>query len=119
MTARKKSHIFRVTGLSRDQSDEVLESTLKDTLLENFTTEERSQIRAEVAILPSCYDSIQERVALVQFRDSIPHFLDDLIAKPLGDWQVEMGDNDINFDCHFHGFTQLYTPTEEDSVVAE
>jgi hypothetical protein len=30
-----------------------------------------------------------------------------------------MGDNDINFDCHFFGFTQLYTPEENGPVVAE
>jgi hypothetical protein len=31
---------------------------------------------------------------------------------------MEMGDNDINFDCHFFGFTQLYAPVEE-PVIAE
>jgi hypothetical protein len=30
-----------------------------------------------------------------------------------------MGDNDINFDCHFFGFTQLYAPDGNGPVAAE
>jgi hypothetical protein len=30
-----------------------------------------------------------------------------------------MGDNDINFDCHFLGFTQLYAKDNNEPVVAE
>ncbi|CEO59599.1 hypothetical protein PMG11_04271 [Penicillium brasilianum] len=30
-----------------------------------------------------------------------------------------MGENDINFDCHFFGFTQLYAPDENESVGAD
>jgi hypothetical protein len=32
---------------------------------------------------------------------------------------MEMGDNNINFDCHFFGFTQLYAPEKEGPVIAE
>jgi hypothetical protein len=48
----------------------------------------------------------------VQFRGGVPQFLRELRANPLGDWQVEMGDDDINLDCHFFGFTQLYAPDD-------
>jgi hypothetical protein len=47
----------------------------------------------------------------------VPQFLRDL--HPLGDWQVEMGDDDINFDCHFFGFTQLYESDGIGPVAAE
>jgi hypothetical protein len=30
-----------------------------------------------------------------------------------------MGDDDINFDCHFFGFTQLYAPDDSKPVAAE
>ncbi|OQE09288.1 hypothetical protein PENFLA_c114G06863 [Penicillium flavigenum] len=30
-----------------------------------------------------------------------------------------MGDSDINFDCHFFGFTQLYMPDDNEPVVAD
>jgi hypothetical protein len=49
----------------------------------------------------------------------VPAFLSELVANPLGDWQVEMGDTDISFDQHFFGFTQLYTPELGSSVTAE
>jgi hypothetical protein len=118
MTERRKSHVFRVTGLTRDQPDEALEKSFQDTLNENFTNEEKSQIQTDITILPSCYETDTERVALMQFRGRVPQFLSELTANPLTDWQMEMGDNDINFDCHFFGFTQLYAPVEE-PVIAE
>ncbi|KAH7201171.1 hypothetical protein DER44DRAFT_616215, partial [Fusarium oxysporum] len=60
-----------------------------------------------------------ERVALVEFLGGVPGFLSDLVANPLGDWQVEMDDVDINFDQHFFGFTQLYTPKSDAPVTAD
>ncbi|KAL5043005.1 hypothetical protein BDW71DRAFT_210605 [Aspergillus fruticulosus] len=119
MTNRKKSHVFRVTGLPADQSDESLEASLRNTLNDELAPEERSHIQAKVTILPSCYEPDTRRVALVQFRGGMPEFLSDLAADPLGDWQVEMGDTDINFDLHFFGFTQLYAPLREKPVVAD
>ncbi|KAL4742399.1 hypothetical protein BDV11DRAFT_167246, partial [Aspergillus similis] len=119
MTSRQKSHVFRVTGLSTDQSDESLENFLLNTLNDELTPEERSHIQPKVTILPSCYEPETMRVALVQFRGGMPQFLSELAANPLGDWQVEMGDTDINFDSHFFGFTQLYAPPSEKPVVAD
>ena len=119
MASQRKSHVFRVTGLSREQPDGELKTALQEALNDNLTDDERSHLKAEITIVPSCYESDTERAALVQFRDSIPRFLHELRVDPLGDWQVEMGDNDINFDCHFFGFTQLYAPDDNERVAAE
>lgn len=119
MASQKKSPVFRVTGLSRERPDGDLETTLQEAISDNFTSDERSQIKAEITIVPSCYEIDTQRVALVQFRGGMPEFLAELRVNPLGDWQVEMGDVDINFDCHFFGFTQLYTLNEKETVIAE
>jgi hypothetical protein len=119
MASQKKSHVFRVTGLSRDEADGDLKTALQEVIDDSFTDDERSQIKAEITIVPSCYESGTQRAALVHFRGAVPQFLHELRVDPLGDWQVEMGDDDINFDCHFFGFTQLYTPDEKQSTVAE
>ncbi|KAJ5593550.1 hypothetical protein N7537_010454 [Penicillium hordei] len=119
MASQRKSHVFRVTGLSRELPDRDLKTAVQRALNDNFTDDERSHIMAEITIVPSCYESDTERAALVQFRDGIPRFLHELRVDPLGDWQVEMGDNDINFDCHFFGFTQLYAPDDNERVVAD
>jgi hypothetical protein len=119
MTSQRKSRVFRVTGLSREQPDGDLKTALQGVLDDNFTHDERSQVKAEITIVPSCYESDTQRVALVQFRGGLPQFLRELRINPLGDWQVEMGDDDINFDCHFFGFTQLYAPDENGPVATE
>ncbi|KAL3428598.1 hypothetical protein BDV09DRAFT_201434 [Aspergillus tetrazonus] len=121
MTNRQRSHVFRVTGLSADQSDENIEASLRNKLNEELTPEERSRIQAKITIVPSCYEPDTRRVALVQFRGGMPQFLSELAANPLENWQMEMGDdedNDVNFDSHFFGFTQLYAPREK-PVVAD
>ncbi|KAJ6118319.1 hypothetical protein N7471_013786 [Penicillium samsonianum] len=119
MASQRKSHVFRVTGLSRELPDEDLEIALQEALNDKFSDDERSHMKAEITIVPSCYESDTQRVALVQFRGGVPQFLHKLRVDPLGDWQVEMGYNDINFDCHFFGFTQLYAPDENEPVVAD
>jgi hypothetical protein len=103
----------------RDQPDADLQNTLQKALTDNFTDDEKLQIEAKIAIVPSCYETDTQRVALVQFSGGVPQFLNELRVDPLGDWQVEMGDCDINFDCHCFGFTQLYVPDDKEPVVAE
>ena|SRR5271170_5021659 len=117
MAAGRKSTVFRVTGLRRDYPDEDPETLLRATIEENLSKDEKSQIKTKITIVPSCYESNRERAALVQFRGGVPQFLLELIDNPLGDWQVETGDTDINFDSHFFGFTQLYASSEP--IVAE
>ncbi|CAG8221592.1 unnamed protein product [Penicillium salamii] len=117
--ASNRSHVFRVTGLSGKLLDEDLKTALHEALNDNFADDERSHFKAEITIVPSCYESDTQRAALVQFRGGVPQFLRELRVDPLGDWQVEMGDDDINFDCHFFGFTQLYAPDENKPVIAD
>ena len=119
MATRKKSLVFRVTGLPASQPDDALNATLKATIDDNLLEEEKPKLRVSTVIVPSCYHNEQERVALVEFHGGVPAFLSELIADPLGDWQVEMGDTDISFDSHFFGFTQLYTPKPDAPVAAE
>ncbi|KUM57416.1 hypothetical protein ACN42_g9770 [Penicillium freii] len=119
MASQKKSYVFRVTGLSRERPDGDLETTLQETIDDNFADDETSHIKAEITIVPSCYESDTERAALVQFRGGVPQFLRELRVNPLGDWQIVMGDDDINFDCHFFGFTQLYASDKNEPVIAD
>ncbi|KAL5360968.1 hypothetical protein BJX96DRAFT_77056 [Aspergillus floccosus] len=103
MASHRKSYVFRVTGLSRELPDNVLKTALQEILHDYFADDERSQIQTEITIVPSYYESDIQRVALVQFRGGMPRFLDELRVNPLGDWQVEIGDDNISFDCHFFG----------------
>lgn len=119
MAASRKGLVYRVTGLPADQPDDALNARLKAVINDNLSEEEKPKLNITTAIVPSCYDDEQERVALVEFRGGVPAFLSELAADPLGDWQVEMGESDISFDRHFFGFTQLYTPKPEAPVVAE
>ncbi|KAJ5745112.1 hypothetical protein N7520_010294 [Penicillium odoratum] len=119
MTSQRKSHVFRVTGLSRELPDENLKTALQEAINNNLTDDERSHIQAEITIVPSCYESDTQRVALVHFRGGVPQFLHELRNDPLDDWQVEMGDDDINFDGHFFGFTQLYVSDDDQPVAAD
>jgi hypothetical protein len=68
MTSQRKSHVFRVTGLSRERPDGDLETALLEAINTNFADNERSQIKSDITIVPSCYESDTQRVALVQFR---------------------------------------------------
>lgn len=58
-------------------------------------------------------------MALVQFRGVVPQLLGEVRGNPLGDWQVEIQDNDINFDCRFFGCTQVYAPDDCELKVTE
>ncbi|TVY62681.1 Nephrocystin-3 [Fusarium oxysporum f. sp. cubense] len=119
MASRKKGPVFRVTGLPASQPDDELDATLRTVIDGNLSEEEKSQLHIITAIVPSCYNNEQDRVALVETRGGVPDFLSELVANPLGDWQVEMDDVDISFDQHFFGFTQLYTPKPDAPVTAD
>ena len=116
--AAMKGPVLRVTGLAASQPDEELAASLKATINDSLTNEEQSRMDIRVAVVPSCYND-EEKVALVECRGGVPAFLSELTADPLEESQMEMGDTDINFDQHFFGFTQLYTPTSDAPVAAE
>ena len=117
MFAKKKGTIFRVTGLRAERSDEDLNLVLRSVIIKNLSEDERRH-RFTTAIVPSLDDD-QERVALVEFLDAVPGFLHALVADPLKEWQTEVGNGDLNFDQHFFGFTQLYTPNYSTKITAE
>lgn len=119
MTSGGKSIVFRVTGLPEDQTDDQLAARLRSVIDENLQELERLQIVAKVVLVPSCRNDKETSIALVEFAGGIPQFLSELMKNPLGDWQVEMDDADINFDRHFFGFTQLYATEPGKAVIAE
>ncbi|OBT63871.1 hypothetical protein VE03_06634 [Pseudogymnoascus sp. 23342-1-I1] len=117
MAARKKGTVFRVTGLPAAQPDDELNAALNAAIDDNLA-DKRSKLTVNAAIVPSCYNN-DEKVALVEFHGGVPAFLSELMANPLRDWEVEMGDIDISFDQHFFGFTQLYTPKLDSPATAD
>lgn len=119
MAVTKKGIVFRVTGLPASQPDDELKEALKAAIDNNLEEDEPSKVTFNAAIVPSCYNN-DEKVALVEFQGGVPAFLSELKANPLGDYQVEIGDDtDISFDQHFFGFTQLYTPKPGSPTTAE
>ena len=118
MATTKKGIVFRVTGLPAWGSDNELHEALKAVVDDNLVDDERSKPSFHVDLVSSCYDN-NAKVALIEFYDRVPAFLASLTADTLGDWQVVMGDTDINSDRHFLGFTQLYTPNPSLPTTAE
>jgi hypothetical protein len=120
MTTRSnaKSKVFRVTGLPVDKAELDVQSTLAKTIRDVLSHDEQQRLEVHIACIPSC-DESKTSSALVEFRGGTPEFLSQLDHDPLSDWQVEMGNADINFDCHFSGFTQLYATTPGRPVTAE
>ena len=119
MATRTKGRVFRVTGLLASQPDDRLIKLLEVAISNHLSEQEQSETLFSTAIVPSCDDNEPERVALVEFHNGVPKFLSELEANPLETHPVVMGDTDINFDCHFFGFTQLYTPKPDTPVTAD
>jgi len=107
MANSRRSTVFRVTGLPLDEAELDTKSKLLSKIQDFLTEDGQQRITVNIACIPSC-DGGQTSSALVEFKGGNPKFLSQLDREPLTDWQVEMGDEDINFDCHFFGFTQLY-----------
>jgi len=118
MASSPRSTVFRVTGLPLDKSELDIKTTLSETIHDLLTEDERQRFGLTIACVPSC-DSNQTSTALLEFKGGTPKFLSQLDVNPLGDWQIEMGDEDINFDRHFFGFTQLYPTAPDQPITAE
>jgi protein SERAC1 len=118
MPGSAKSKVFRVTGLPVGEAEPDVQSTLAKTIHDLLSDDEKLRLEVRIACIPSC-DQNKTSSALVEFRDCTPKFLSLLEHNLLGDWQVEMGNTDINFDCHFFGFTQLYATNPGLPVTAE
>ena len=104
MASSPRSTVFRVTGLPVDKAVLDIKSTLTQTIRDLLTEDERQQVEVSITCIPSCDESLTLSV-LVEFKGSNPDFLSQLDHTPLGDWQVEIGGKDINFNCHFFSFT--------------
>lgn len=117
MSTRKKSIVYRVRGLPPGCTND----RLSEALLPFLTKEERDSFRPKISMVPSCYYGDSTVTAFLDV-ETPPQFLSELTLEPLKDWQVEieLGDvDDINFDRHFHGFTQLYPTAAGESIIAE
>lgn len=108
------STIFRVRGLSQNVSVPQLRSIIQT----NLSDEERLRIEPNVDLIPSCYHDQEIQDALVEFT-LVPQSLQVLVEKPQEDVQVDVKGKDLTFDCHFHGFTQLYPIAEGQHATAE
>ena len=118
MTTSAKSKVFRVTGLPVGKAELDVQSTLAQTIHHLLLDDERQRLKVHIACIPSC-DESKTSSALVEFGGGTPEFLSQLDRDPLGDWQVESGNEDVNFDRHFFGFTQLYATVPGRPVTAE
>jgi len=118
MASSTKSTVFRVTGLPGDSPVSEIHSELNKTIFGLLTAGETQQVKVNITVIPTC-DGSETSSALVEFKGSKPGFLSHLEDNPLSSWQVEMGDDDIAFDRHFFGFTQLYPTTLDQPIAAE
>jgi hypothetical protein len=116
MSKNSRSTVFRVSGLPLDEAEVNVKAKLLNTINALSTDEERKCIEVLISCIPSCEDD-QTQCALVDFKWGIPGFLSQL--GHLEDFPIVMGENDINFDRHFFGFTQLYATVPEQKVTAE
>ena len=111
-----KSTVFRITGLPIGPEDQI-RSSLEQALDQQASTSEL-QRRGSITIAPSCYDD-RTSVALLEWKGDTPGFLSSLDTNPLSSWEMELDYEDISFDRHFFGFTQLYSTTPEQPINAE
>src|SRR5436305_14641503 len=110
--------MFRVRGLSANEPDKT-KDLLMATIDKNLSDKDKETIETQITVVPSCDDE-ETLVAIVEFRGGITDFLSELTANPLRDWPVEMKEaDDISFDRHFHGFTQLYSTQANSAITAE
>ncbi|OJD33149.1 inversin o89019 [Diplodia corticola] len=109
LSSPTKSIVFRVRGLTAVDGGDGLQpgSALSSAIKSRLISDEVSQIQTSVAIISSCYDA-GKKVGLVAFRGAVPSFLSTVFKNPLQEIQIEVGEDDVTFDCNFFGFTQLY-----------
>ncbi|KFY79162.1 hypothetical protein V499_01821 [Pseudogymnoascus sp. VKM F-103] len=79
MAARKKSTVFRGTGLLASQPDDELNKALKAAIDNSLAESEQSKLTPNAAIVPSCCNN-EEKVALVEFHGGVPAFLSEPMA---------------------------------------
>ena len=110
--------VVRVRGFTSLEL-EIAEASLRRVINEKLPAS-RPEDNYELSFVPAC-DNENEHVALVEFRHGLPEFLLQLRRNPLDSWQVFIDElkDDLSFDRHFIGFTQLYDPDSSQDVIAE
>ena len=114
MPASKRSIVYRIRGLS----PHCTEAELRDILESCLSEDEIAVFHPKISIVPSCYHDDSTCTALLTADVSL-QFLSELNENPLIDWPIETNDGDLNFDRHFHGFTQLYPTAKGKPITAE
>ena len=114
--SRTKSTVFRITGLPIGPEDET-RSSLKEGLQQQASSLELKRL-GNITVVPSCYDD-QTSVALLEWKGETPDFLSSLVISPLSSWEIELDGEDISFDRHFLGFTQLYNTASKQPINTE
>src|SRR2546429_6978890 len=97
MASSSPSTVFRVTGLPLDKAELDVKSKLFETIRGLLTEDEQHRAGMTITCIPSC-DGDQTSNALLEFKGGNPKFLLQLDRNPLGDWQLVVGDEDINID---------------------
>ncbi|RDW85279.1 hypothetical protein BP6252_02869 [Coleophoma cylindrospora] len=103
-----KPLVVRVRGIQTANHAEA-EQIVRDTIARRCGTETPT---FKIVVVPSCDDS-KTCDALLDFaaEQPFPRFLSRLQKRPLASVPIacdETDDDYLTFDCHFHGFTQLY-----------
>lgn len=108
--------VFRVRGITvKDGHDDdaQLRSALSEAIISCLEGNERSALAVTVTVVPSCYGSTgRNKICLVDCRGGVPSFLRPTFEDPgHREFQMEMGGDDVIFDCHFFDLTQLSDAT--------
>ena len=108
----------------RAQGLPAIGSAAAEELLRKIIDERREvteqEITSNITIVPSCFDE-KELTALLDFPRGLPGFLKRLHDNPLSSVQLttDASSDDLSFDAHFHGFTQLYETDPLQPIAAE
>jgi hypothetical protein len=115
--------VFRVRGLPL-KADDAVKAHLDTTICNQLLPADNVEVHEKffITCAPNCYDEQREKIELVEFH-KVPSFLARLMTvEPLGSVTVPANREDeeeVTFDAHFFGLTQLYTPQPDAPVGAE
>lgn len=99
--------VYRVQNLPSGWAEEDLESLIQENLKDD---EKDPTIISRIRIIPSCNSSDPPRPSALVIFEKTPHFLQHLTQSTSDYHSIEVTeDDDVSFDRHFHGFTQLYS----------
>lgn len=106
---------LRIRGLAPDTNEDI-ENALRMFLVDKL---ERQGAVGDLTIVPSCDPNDRNLEALVDFYPKIPKFLLDSTGKMPERAVCRFNGRKIEFDGHFHGFTQLFNTEPPNQANAE